>query len=185
MIAVYVVLGIVALFAIGAIASYNRFARQVNLVKESWRQIDVELTRRHDLIPNLVATVKGYAAHEQATLERVTALRGAAVEPTDQLATRAAREDALTAGVDQLFAVAEAYPSLQADRSFHDLQRELVDTEDRIASSRRLYNGNVRALNTRIEAFPSSMTAKYMHVEPAEYFEASDADRTVPKSEFA
>ena len=185
MIAVYVVSGIVLLFVIGAIASYNRFARQENLVKESWRQIDVELTRRHDLIPNLVATVKGYAAHEQATFAQVTALRGAAIEPTERLATRAAREDALTAGVDRLFAVAEAYPSLQADRSFHELQRELIDTEDRIASSRRLYNGNVRALNTRIDAFPSSVTARYMRIEPAEYFEAGDADRAVPKSEFA
>lgn len=185
MIAVYVVLGIVLFFALGAVASYNRFARQVNLVKESWRQIDVELTRRHDLIPNLVATVKGYAAHEQATFERVTALRGAAAEPTDQLATRARREDALTAGVSQLLAVAEAYPLLQADRLFGDLQHELVDTEDRIASTRRLYNGNVRAFNTRIDAFPSSVTAKYMHLEPAEYFEAADGDRVLPKSEFA
>lgn len=185
MIAVYVVLGIVAFFVLGAVASYNRFARQVNLIQESWRQIDVELTRRHDLIPNLVATVKGYAAHEKATFEWVTALRGAATEPTDQLATRARREDALTAGVDQLLAVAEAYPLLQADRLFGDLQHELVDTEDRIASSRRLYNGNVRALNTRIETFPSSVTAMYMHIEPAEYFEAADSDRVLPKSEFA
>ena len=185
MIVIYVVLGVLLVLSVGAIVSYNRFARQRNLVIESWRQVDVELTRRHDLVPNLVATVKGYATHERATFERVAALRGAAVEPADRLATRARREDALTVGVDRLLAIAEAYPLLQADRLFGDLQHELVDTEDRIASSRRLYNGNVRALNTRVETFPSSVTARLMRIKPSEYFEADAADRAVPSTEFA
>ncbi len=184
MIAVYVVLSLVLLAALGVVVSYNRFATQQNLVAESWRQIDVELARRHDLIPNLVATVKGYAAHEQATFTQVIALRNAALQP-DDLSHRARAEDALTRGVAQLFAVAEAYPRLQADRLFGDLQRELVDTEDRIAAGRRLYNGNVRALNTRIDSFPSSITAKYMHIEPSDYFEAAGSERSVPSTEFA
>lgn len=182
---VAVLLGLTLLLALGAIISYNRFARQQNLVYESWRQVDVELTRRHDLIPNVVATVQAYATHERATFTRVAALRGAAVEPAEQLATRARREDALTLGVDQLLAVAEAYPLLQADRLFGDLQHELVDTEDRLASGRRLYNGNVRALNTRIETFPSSLMARFLRIEPAEYFEADATEHAVPSTEFA
>jgi len=170
----WVVLGVVVLVLLGGVVSYNRFVRQRNLVQESWRQIDVELTRRHDLIPNLVETVKGYAAHERQTLEAVTAARAAASAPGSTPAQQAQQENVLTGALRQLFAVAESYPDLKASANFLELQRQLSETEDRIAAGRRFYNGNVRALNTRVQAFPSSVIASMFGIKPAEYFEADD-----------
>jgi LemA protein len=184
-IALIVIVVLVVLLALGAVVSYNRFVRQRNLVQESWRQIDVELTRRHDLIPNLVETVKGYAAHERGTFEAVTAARNAAAAPGASPAEQAAQENLLTGALRQLFAVAEAYPQLKASEQFTQLQQSLNETEDRVAAGRRFYNGNVRALNVRVESFPSSVIAGAFHFEKAEYFEAEDpAVRAAPTVQF-
>ena len=172
-----VVLGVVLLLVIVVVAMYNRFVRQRNLVEESWKQIDVELRRRYDLIPNLVETVKGYAAHERATLEEVLAARAKAVAPSGSIAEQAADEGALTRSLRGLLAVAENYPNLKADQQFLALQHQLTETEDRIAAGRRFYNGNVRAYNTRIETFPSSIVAGFGHFTKADYFEVEEEAR--------
>lgn len=178
MIAVWIVVAIVVLLIVAFIASYNRFVRQRNLVQESWRQIDVELRRRHDLIPNLVETVKGYAAQERTVLTAVTEARGAAVQALQAtgagVAAQAQAETALGRALGGLFAVAENYPDLKSSQNFLALQQQLAETEDRIAAGRRFYNGNVRALNTRVEAFPSSIVAWIVHVTKAEYFEVDE-----------
>ncbi|MCW2542596.1 MAG: LemA family protein [Frankiales bacterium] len=174
MTALYLVLGAIALLVVAVIVSYNRFVRQRNLVQESWRQIDVELTRRHDLIPNLVETVKGYAAHERTVLAGVVEARNAAVAATGSVTKQAAAETALTGSLRGLLAVAEAYPDLKAAGPFQQLQSQLADTEDRIAAGRRFYNGNVRALNTRVESFPSSIVASSFNFQKADYFETQD-----------
>ena len=176
----YVVLGLSALVALCVVVSYNRFVRQRNLVQESWRQIDVELRRRHDLIPNLVETVKGYAAHERAVLENVTAARTAAVAAGGGVAAQAQAESALAGSLRGLFAVAENYPDLKAAGPFQQLQSQLAETEDRIAAGRRFYNGNVRALNTRVEAFPSSLVASMFGFRKAEYFEVDEPEVRAP-----
>jgi LemA protein len=174
MTALYVALAVLVVLAIYVIVSYNRFVRQRNLVQESWRQIDVELRRRHDLVPNLVETVKGYAAHERAVLENVTAARTAAVAAGGGVAAQAAAESALAGSLRGLFAVAEGYPELKAAGPFQQLQAQLAETEDRIAAGRRFYNSNVRAYNTRIGTFPSSVVASSFHFDKAEYFEEED-----------
>ena len=174
MIALWVVLGALVLLALAVVVSYNRFVRQRNLVQESWRQVDVELTRRHDLVPNLVETVKGYAAHERTVLASVVEARNAAVAAQGSAASAGPAETALGGAVRGLFAVAENYPDLKAAGPFQQLQAQLAETEDRIAAGRRFYNGNVRALNTRVEAFPSSIVAGAFHFEKAEYFETDD-----------
>jgi len=182
---IWVVLAVVVLVLLGGVVSYNRFVRQRNLVQESWRQIDVELTRRHDLVPNLVETVKGYAAHERSTFEAVPAARAAAAAPGSSPATQAQQENVLSGALRQLFAVAESYPDLKASTNFLELQRQLAETEDRIAAGRRFYNGNVRALNTRVESFPSSLVANTFGFRQAEYFEADDPEtRATPQVSF-
>ena len=185
MTALLIVLGIVVLLGIAVAVSYNRFVQQRNVVQESWRQIDVELTRRHDLIPNLVETVKGYAAHEREVFEQVSRARAAAMSPGAGPAQQAAAEGVLGGALGRLFAVAEAYPQLQANQQFLELQRQLTETEDRIAAGRRFYNANVRALNVRVESFPSAIIASMFHFEKAEYFEANDPEvRAVPTVNF-
>jgi LemA protein len=177
--ALYVVVALVVLLALAVVVSYNRFVRQRNLVAESWRQVDVELTRRHDLVPNLVETVKGYAAHERTVLSNVVAARSAAVAaPT--VPAKAEAETQLAGSLRGLFAVAEAYPDLKAAGPFQQLQAQLAETEDRIAAARRFYNGNVRALNTRVEAFPSSVVASLGHFEKADYFQTDDPATRAP-----
>jgi LemA protein len=179
------ILVVVAALGIAVVVSYNRFVRQRNLVEESWRQIDVELHRRYDLIPNLVETVKGYAAHERGTFEAVTQARAAASTPGSGPAEQAQQENFLTGALRQLFAVAEAYPQLRASEQFTQLQTQLAETEDRIAAGRRFYNGNVRALNIRVESFPSSIVANLFGFERAEYFEAEDPTvRSAPEVRF-
>ena len=166
----------VVLWGVGA---YNGFVRSRNLIQESWRQIDVELNRRYELIPNLVETVRGYAAHERNTLEQITALRNTARslatqthgQPSEQ---RAAVEAELTTAVHNLLVSVEAYPDLKSNTNFLELQRELTDTEDRIAASRRFYNANVRDYNTRIESVPSNIIAGFAKFEKATYFEVND-----------
>ena len=175
MIILIVVGAVVVVLGLSLAVSYNRFVSQRNLVAESWSQVDVELQRRHDLIPNLVATVKGYAAHEQQTLSAVTEARVAAEQAKSaDPDTRATAENQLTKAVGSLVAVAENYPDLKASTNYLQLQNELVDTEDRIAAGRRFYNANVRAINTRVEAFPSSLIAGWFHFSKATYFPLDD-----------
>src|SRR3954471_17231772 len=180
----WVLLALVVLLLLAFIASYNRFVRQRNLVQESWRQIDVELRRRHDLIPNLVETVKGYATQERTVLQSVTEARSAAMQTMQASASGVAAqgqaETTLGRALGGLFAVAENYPDLKSSQNFLALQQQLTETEDRIAAGRRFYNGNVRALNTRVEAFPSSMVASTFHFDKAEYFELDDAAERQP-----
>jgi LemA protein len=171
----YVVGAVVVLLA-GAIGvSYNRFVHQRNLVHSSWHDIDTELQRRYDLIPNLVETVRGYAAHENRVLEQVTAARAGAMASTGSPDEQEGPERALVGELRSLFAVVERYPTLVASDQFVSLQRELVDTEDRIQVARRIYNANVRALNTRVESVPSALVARWFGVEGAAYFEVDPA----------
>src|SRR4051812_2322388 len=174
----WIAIAVVVLLLLAVVASYNRFVRQRNLVQESWRQVDVELVRRHDLVPNLVETVKGYAAQERNVLQAVTEARAAAVQtlqaPATGVAQQAQAESALGRALGGLFAVAESYPDLKSSQNFLALQQQLTETEDRIAAGRRFYNGNVRALNTRVEAFPSSLIATLFNFSKAEYFEPDD-----------
>ncbi|MCV2395357.1 LemA family protein [Actinotalea sp. M2MS4P-6] len=176
---------LVVLVGLWAVATYNGFVRLRNLVQESWRQIDVELHRRHDLIPNLVETVKGYAAHERGVFDEVTKARAMAAAPGSGVAEQAAQENALTAALGRLFAVAENYPVLRASENFSQLQTELATTEDRIAAGRRFYNANVRALNTKVETFPANVIAGMFGFQRAEYFEVTDPQvRQAPQVDF-
>ena len=183
-VALVIVVIVLAAF-VWAVSAYNGFVRLRNLVQEAWRQIDVELHRRHDLIPNLIETVKGYAAHERGVFEAVTAARAAAAQPGATPGQQAAQENDLTQALGRLFAVAEAYPQLRASENFLALQQELTNTEDRIAAGRRFYNANVRELNTKVESFPSNVIAGMFHFDRAEYFELTDPQvRTVPVVDF-
>jgi LemA protein len=171
---------------VAAIAIYNRLASTRQHIRESWSDIDVELKRRYDLIPNLVTTVKGYAAHERETLERVTALRNAAQANHGSPRSQAGDESALMLAVGRLFAVAEAYPQLKADTHFRELQTELANTEDRLAASRRFFNANVREMNQLCSTFPSNVVASLFGFRPEEFFElSSDAERVVPRVDVA
>lgn len=180
---VLIALGAVALLAlIWAAATYNRMTRLRQHIRESWSDIDVELRRRYELIPNLVRTVEGYAKHERAVLEEVTALRNRAAASQGSPASQAADETALMLGVRKLFAVVEAYPQLKADSSFLSLQKELSNTEDRIAASRRFYNGNVREMTQLCETVPTNLIARMFDFEGGDYFELQgDAERVVPR----
>ena len=175
----YVVLVLVAVVAIAVVVSYNRFVRQRNLVQESWRQIDVELKRRHDLIPNLVETVKGYAQHERETFQQVTEARTQAMQASGPAQSGVA-EGFLSQALGRLFAVAEAYPQLRASENFQQLQGELTNTEDQISAARRIYNGNVQSYNTRIQTFPNSIIANTGGFTPREFFEIEVAAERAP-----
>jgi LemA protein len=175
-IATFVLVVAVALLVLGVL-SYNRFVTQRASVAATWSGIEVELQRRHDVVPALVDTVRGYAAHERAVLDEVTAARAEAIAavPQDVDTARQARaEDRLTDQLTRLFAVTEAFPELRADRSFRDLQRQLVETEDRIAASRRLYNLEVAAYERRRGAVPSNLIASWFGFGPAALFEIRD-----------
>ena len=185
MIATYVVIGIVGLVLLYLIGTYNGLVRLRQHVRESWSDIDTELKRRYNLIPNLVETVKGYAAHERETLQAVIEARARAVASTGSPAEQARDENALVATLRQLFAVVEGYPQLKANENFLRLQTELVNTEDRIQAARRFYNGNVRDLNTRVEVFPSNLVAAMFSIGKEEFFEIADAARAVPEVRFA
>ncbi|GAB4313992.1 MAG: LemA family protein [Candidatus Sumerlaeia bacterium] len=158
-----------------ALATYNTLVRLRNHCREAWAGIDTELRRRYDLIPNLVETVKGYAAHERETLEAVVRARAAAVASTGSPASQARDENQFVGALRSLLAVSESYPNLKANENFLRLQNELANTEDRIQAARRFYNANVRDLNTRIEVFPSNLIARLFNFRPEEYFEVQDA----------
>jgi len=180
---VLIVAGAVLLVALLWIAlTYNRFVRLRQHIRESWSDIDVELKRRYELIPNLVETVKGYAAYERETLEQVVKLRNRAMNNEGSAASQAVDESELLRGLKQLFALAEAYPDLKADESYLRLQRELALTEDRIAAARRFFNGNVRDMNILREGFPTNIVGRLFRFEPGTFFELDDeAERVVPR----
>jgi len=186
-IALWIVIGVVALIAIGAIVSYNRFVSQRQSMNDAWANIDTEMRRRYDLIPNLVETVKGYAAHEREVFEEVARTRSMAAAATGTPAEQAAAEGPFMAALGRLFAVAENYPQLKANENFLALQAELSNTEDRLQTARRFYNSNVREFNRRVQAFPSSMIAGMFHFEPAEFFEIPESIREAgpPQVSFA
>ncbi|GAA1390281.1 LemA family protein [Luteococcus peritonei] len=186
-----VLLGILVLAGVLFIAPYNSFIRQRNVIQESWRQVDVELNRRYELIPNLVETVRAYAGHERNTIEEITRLRSQAMQlaqanpgetPDPQ---RAQVEEQLTGAVRGLMVSVEAYPELRSNQNFAELQRELTNTEDRIAAGRRFYNANVRAYNTKVESVPSNVVANMFGFRKATYFEVNDqAVRQAPDVNF-
>lgn len=181
--AMWIVLGIIAVLAIWAIAVYNGLIRLKNRVDEAWSDIDVQTKRRYDLIPNLVNTVKGYAAHEKEVFEKVTEARTRAMG-AQSAADKAQAENMLSQTLKSLFAVAEAYPDLKANQNFLELQRELTDTEDKIQASRRFYNGNVRDFNTKIQVFPNNIFAGMLGFSAREFFEAEGGEKEPVKVEF-
>jgi LemA protein len=175
------------LIVVGGIASYNRFVAQRNLVRDAWANIDTELRRRYDLIPNLVETVKGYASHEREVFENVTKARAAATAATGSPAEQAAAEGPLVSALRQLFAVAENYPDLKANQNFVALQAELSNTEDRLQTARRFYNANVRDYNRRVQSFPSKVIANWFGFKEEQFFEVEESlrgDAGVPRVDF-
>ncbi len=155
--------------------TYNSFVRMRNRGREAWADIDVQLKRRYDLIPNLVATVKGYATHESQAFENVTKARAQAMQATAPV-EKAQAENALAGTLKSLFAISEAYPELKANQNFLALQNELSDTENKIQAARRFYNGNVRDLNTGLESFPGNMIANMFGFTKMDYFELEESD---------
>ncbi|MFA6524752.1 MAG: LemA family protein [Patescibacteria group bacterium] len=170
----WVVVGLVAIVGLWFIATYNGLIRLKNRTDEAWSDIDVQLKRRYDLIPNLVETVKGYATHERELFEKVTQARSNAMQATTP-ETQAKAENMLAGTLKSLFAVAENYPDLKANQNFAKLQDELSDTENKIQASRRFYNGNVRDFNTKIQVFPTNMVGNMLGFKQREFFEIEDA----------
>jgi LemA protein len=171
----WVVPAVLLLVLVWVIAVYNRFVRLVQRSKEAWADIDVQLKRRYDLIPNLIESVKGYVKHEAETLEKVTLARAAAMD-AGGIEEKGQAENMLSGALKSLFAVAESYPDLKANTNFLELQRELSDTENKIQASRRFYNTNVRDLNTAIESFPGNVIANFFRFEPREFFALDESD---------
>jgi LemA protein len=180
----YIVLGVVVLVLLWAAATYNGLVRRRNIVAEAWSGIEAQLKRRADLIPNLVETVKGYAAHERTTFDELARLRSASQAGQD-VAARAATEQAITAAIGRIMAVAEAYPQLRASENFQSLQKDLAQIEDEIQLARRYYNGAVRDYNVMIEQVPSNIIASGFAFKKADFFQIENAaDRNVPKVAF-
>ena len=184
----WIVLAIIVVAGFFLVAMYNRLVTLRQRVREAWSDIDVQLKRRYDLIPNLVETVKGYAAHEKGVFESVTQARANAISAgaTGSPEQRAQAENVLTGALRSVFAVAEAYPQLQASQNFRDLQENLTATEDKIAFARRFYNGNVRDYNTGLQTFPTNILAGMFGFTAEQYFELADAkERETPKVSFS
>jgi LemA protein len=172
----WIILGIIVLAGVYLVFLYNRLVALRQTVNQSWSDISVQLKQRHDLVPNLVETVKGYATHERGTLEAVVAARNAAVSAQGP-AAQAQAENMLTGALRQLFALAEAYPDLKANQNFLQLQSELADLENKIAASRRFFNNAVQEYNTAIEQFPAVLIARNMGFQSREFFELDEAER--------
>jgi len=178
----YIIIGLIVVVLVWGVSMYNRFVRLIQQTKEAWADIDVQLKRRYDLIPNLVETVKGYASHERETFDAVTNARAKAtqihVDPAnltpESIAAMAGAEAGLTQALGKLLAVAEAYPDLKANTNFLELQRELSDTENKIQASRRFYNGNVKELLVALQQFPSNVIGNMFKFQAAEYFEVEE-----------
>lgn len=172
-----------ALVAVWVIATYNGLITLKNRVDEAWSDIDVQLKRRYDLIPNLINTVKGYAKHESTVFEEVTEARTRAMN-AGGAQDKAEAENMLSGTLKTLFAVSEAYPELKANQNFLELQRELADTEDKIQAARRFYNGNARDFNIKIEVFPNNLIAGALHFTKRDFFEAEEGEKENVKVEF-
>lgn len=171
-----ILFGIVGILFLYVIFAYNSLVNFRNRVSEAWSDIDVQLKRRYDLIPNLINTVKGYASHESGVFQKVTEARANAMQAGSTQA-KAHAENMLSDTLKSLFAVAEAYPDLKANQNFLELQRELSDTENKIQASRRFYNGTVLELNNKIDMFPSNLIASAFHFAKSEFFEVADAEK--------
>ena len=186
MIQVLVVLAVVVLLPlVWFIVQYNGLVSLRNYISESWSNVDTELKRRYDLIPNLVATVKGYAAHERALLERVVELRNRCAANNGAVGDQARDEGELVNALKQMFVVVENYPQLKADQNFRQLQTELINTENRIQAARRFYNGNVRDYRNKCESFPSNLVAGMFNFQPHEFFSVPPSVAEVPNVDFA
>ena len=177
----FVFIGVVTVLGAGLIVIFNLLVRRRQLVNNGWADIDVQLKRRADLIPQLVTTVKGYASHERALFEEITEKRGAAMAAGDDPIERGAAETALSRPVSKMIAVAEDYPELKANQNFLELQRELAETEDKVEMARRFYNGAVRELNTLVQSFPVNLFAGAFGFQNRAYFEIETADRAAPQ----
>ena len=184
MTATWIILGVVAVLLVGAVVLYNGLVRKRNEVDNAWSQIDVQLKRRLDLIPNVVETVKGYAAHERVALEAVVTARSHAMAAGATPHEQAQADNEISGALRQLFALAEAYPDLKANQGFVSLQEELANTESRIAYARQFYGDAVESYNNLIQAFPGVLVAKAFGFGEREYFEAEVAAREVPKVQF-
>lgn len=176
MTAIYIIIAVIVVIVLWLVISFNGFVRLSNQAKEAWADIDVQLKRRYDLIPNLVNTVKGYASHEKEIFEQVSAARNAAISAPNNVQDKAAAENVLSGALKSVFAIAEAYPDLKANQNFLELQRELEDTENKIQAARRFYNGNVRDLNVAIASFPGNVIASSFHFSKMDFFELGEAD---------
>jgi LemA protein len=187
MVAVIIIVVVVVVILGGAVLAYNGLVKRRNRTQEAWSEIDVELKRRHDLIPNLVETVKGYAAHEQGTFEAVTAARSGAIEAsaTGDPSKIAPAENVLTQSLRSLFAVAENYPQLRAVESFLQLQEQLTATEDKLEYARRYYNTSARDFNISLQTFPRNVLANTFGFHPVGFFQTDEAERAVPAVSFA
>lgn len=184
MIVLIVIVVLIVLLALWAIAIYNSLVRLKNQVQEGWSGIDVQLKRRHDLIPNLVESVKGYQQHEKSTFEEVTKLRDQAMQ-AQGVEGKAKAESALSLGLGRLFAVAENYPDLKASANFIDLQKNLSDIEDNLQNARRYYNATARDFNTKVQSFPDNLVANSFSFKSQPFFELDDAaEKAVPKVSF-
>lgn len=171
----YIVIGAVVVVLLWVVFAYNSFVRMVNRAEEAWADIDVQLKRRYDLIPNLISTVKGYAAHEKDTFEKVTEMRTSAMN-AGSVEEHAKAENMLTGALKSLFAVSENYPDLKANENFLELQRELSDTENKIQAARRFYNTNVRDLNTALQSFPQNIVGNMFKFEERDFFELDESE---------
>lgn len=182
----YIVIGVIVLLAIVIIGLYNSLIRLKNRVDEAWSDIDVQLKRRYDLIPNLIETVKGYAKHEQETLQKVTEARNMAMQAQKAGDNQklAEAENMLSGTLKSLFALSESYPDLKANENFLELQREISDTENKIQASRRFYNGNVRDFNTKLQVFPTNIIGRMLGFKDREFFEAEAGEKENVKVKF-
>jgi LemA protein len=180
----WIVIAIVVIALLWAVSIYNGLVRRRTMVAEAWSGIDTQLKRRADLIPNLVESVKGYATHESSTFEELAKLRSDGQGQSDP-AQRAQTEQAITAAIGKVMAVAEAYPQLRASENFQTLQKDLADVEDQIQLARRYYNGAVRDFNVTVQQFPSNLVANFGGFKQAAFFGIDDADRAVPKVSFS
>ncbi|MFA5755055.1 MAG: LemA family protein [Candidatus Paceibacterota bacterium] len=178
-----VILGLVLVILLYVVLTYNGFVTLKNRVKEAWSDIDVQLKRRHDLIPNLVETVKGYASHEKETFERVIKARNAAMS-ANGVKEKGEAENVLSGTLKSLFALSENYPELKASTNFLELQRELTDTENKVQAARRFYNGNVKDFNIKLEVFPSNIIASMFGFKASEFFAIEEEEKETPKVSF-
>ena len=178
---IYILIGLFALILVGGILIYNGLVQKSQMADNGWSDIDVQLKRRANLIPQLVSTIKGYAAHERDLFTEVAEKRARAMAAGDDLASRGEAETALSQPVARLMAVAEDYPDMKASQNFLELQQELADTEDKIEMARRFYNGAVRELNTMVQSFPANLIAGALGYNMRQYFEIEVAERALPR----